>query len=119
MLRAYLESKLAFMGGYRNHPVAIVVVALNVRDTDASRLLDAGTKASQQLLARFQADGELQTDFDPAVIDVAIPAAVDAVPPWLAHDPGFDVGHYGRDMADLFDRVTRERTRSGGPSGDE
>ena len=34
---------------------------------------------------------------------IAIRAAIDAVPPRLARDPGFDVGHYGRELANLFD----------------
>jgi hypothetical protein len=37
---------------------------------------------------------------------IAIRAAIDAVPPRLARDPGFDVGHYGRELANLFDAAT-------------
>jgi hypothetical protein len=38
---------------------------------------------------------------------IAIRAAIDAVPPRLARDPGFDVGHYGRELANLFDAATQ------------
>ena len=33
---------------------------------------------------------------------MAIRAALDAVSPQLARDPGLDVGHYARELADLF-----------------
>jgi hypothetical protein len=46
-------------------------------------------------------------DFDPQVMAIAIRAAIDAVPPRLARDPGFDVGHYGRELANLFDAATQ------------
>jgi hypothetical protein len=34
-------------------------------------------------------------------------AVLDAVPPRMARDPGFDVARYGREVAGLFDAATR------------
>jgi hypothetical protein len=63
--------------------------------------------ALRELLAFYQAEGEFRADFDPQVMATAIRAAIDAAPRRLAADPGFDVGHYGRELADLFDAATR------------
>lgn len=117
VLRAYIESNLSFMGEYRNHLLAVVEVAQNARDAGGRRLLDAsalagGAGALVDMLARFQACGELRDDFDPAVMAMAIREAIDAVPRRMARDPGLDVAHVGRELADLFDRATRpEMTR--------
>jgi AcrR family transcriptional regulator len=112
VLRAYIESNLSFMGEYHNHLLAIVEVAQNARDASGRRLLNAsalaaGAGALVDMLARFQARGELREDFDPAVMAMAIREAIDAVPRRMARDPGLDVAHVGRELADLFDRATR------------
>jgi AcrR family transcriptional regulator len=130
-LRALIEANLAFMGEHRNHLIALVEIAANVRgtardgardsarDSDNARDSDggggqavagvvrAGVAAVRDLLASFQAQGEFRADFDPQVMAMAIRAAIDAAPPRLARDPGFDVGHYGRELANLFDAATR------------
>ena len=112
-LRAYIESNLAFMRENRNHMVAIFEIALNARAADGSRLYDhlsaqdTGVAALQQLLAYFQGTGEFRADFDPHVMAMAIRAAVNAVPALLARDPALDVGHHGRELADLFHVATR------------
>jgi AcrR family transcriptional regulator len=110
VLRAYIESNLAFMGEYRNHLVAIVEIARNRRTDDSSSFdpaaLDAGTQVLAKLLAGFQAKGELRPDFDAAVMAMAIRAAIDTVPRRLVADPGLDLKHYGRELANLFDLAT-------------
>src|SRR6478736_9249740 len=111
-LRAYVESNLAFMGENRNHMVAIFEIALNARAADGSRLYDVsvqdtGVAALEQLLAYFQGTGEFRAGFDPHVMAMAIRAAIDAVPAQLARDPALDVGHYAREIADLFHLATR------------
>ena len=61
MLRAFIESNLAFMAEHRNHVAATVEIALNARAADGSRLLTPWSKrraALQQLLAYFQGTGE-------------------------------------------------------------
>ena len=112
MLRTYIESNLAFMRENRNHVVAAVEIALSGRGADGSPLYDfsirdAGVTALRQLLAHFQGTGEFRPGFDPQVMAMAIRAALDAVPLLLASDPGLDVGHYGRELADLFHLATR------------
>jgi hypothetical protein len=49
--------------------------------------VDEAIRDLEQLLARFQAAGELRPDFDARVMKVAIRAAIDAMPPWLTLDP--------------------------------
>ena len=117
-LRAYIESNLAFMGEYRNHVIAIVDIARTARGADGSWLfdravLDKGAAGLQQLLAKLQDSGELRADFDPAVMALAIRAAIDAAGARLAREPGLDVDHYGRELATLFERATRPPDRSG------
>ena len=112
MLRTYIESNLAFIRENRNHVVAVVQIALTARGADGSPLYDssireAGAEALRRLLAYFQGTGEFRADFDPAVMAVAIRAALDAVPLRLARDPGLDLGHYARELADLFHLATR------------
>jgi hypothetical protein len=69
------------------------------------------------LLSKFQAAGELRTDFDPQVMAMTIRAAIDAVPPRLAVNPDLDVEHHGRELANLFDLATRNREKPKRKSG--
>jgi hypothetical protein len=99
------------MGEYRAHVIALVEIARPARGADGRWLfdravLDASTAELQQLLATLQASGELRADVDPAVLSLAIRAAVDTAAAQLARDPGLDVEHYGRELAALFDRAT-------------
>jgi hypothetical protein len=92
--------------------VAIVEIALNARAADGSRIYDpsvqdAGVAALEQLLAYFQGIGEFRAGFDPHVMAMAIRAAINAVPAQLARDPALDIGHYAREIADLFHLATR------------
>jgi AcrR family transcriptional regulator len=111
MLRAYIESNLAFMGAYRNHVIAIAEIARNARGADGEpsvdpAVLEGAVKSLVQLLASFQKTGEFRMDFDPLVMATAIRAAIDAVPRRLVNDPGLDLEHYGRELAILFDLAT-------------
>jgi TetR/AcrR family transcriptional regulator, fatty acid metabolism regulator protein len=112
MLRAYIESNLAFVAENRNHVVAVVEIALNARSADGSPLYDSsiretGAAALRRLLTHFQGTGDFRADFDPDVMALAIRAALDAVPARLAREPGLDLGRYGRELADLFLAATR------------
>jgi len=112
-LRAAIESNIAFMGEYRAHMVALFEIVVNTRGEVRSpqpavaRVIDGGVAALRDLLAAGQAAGEFRADFDPLVMATAIRAVIDAVPRRLAADPGFDVGHYGQEIADIFDLATR------------
>ena len=70
---------------------------------------DTAVAELRELLAHFQGTGEFRAGFDPLAMAMAIRAAIDAVPPRLARDPGFDIAHYGRELADLFDLATSRR----------
>jgi AcrR family transcriptional regulator len=112
MLRAYIESNLAFMREHRNHVVAILEIFLNARGEDGGALLDERSldftvTSLQQLLAHFQTVGDFRPDFDPQVMAVAIRGAIDQVPPRLARDRSLDVDRYARELAALFGRATR------------
>jgi len=112
MLRAYIESNVAFIRENRNHVLAIVEIVFNGRGADGRPLYDPairleGAEALRQLLAHFQGTGEFRADFDPDVMAMAIRAALDAVPPRLARDPDLDIGRYGRELADLFGAAVR------------
>jgi TetR/AcrR family transcriptional regulator, fatty acid metabolism regulator protein len=117
MLRTYIQANLAFIRENRNHVLATVEIALNGRSADGSPLYDmsvreAGTAALQGLLAHFQGTGEFRDDFDPLVMALAIRATLDAVPARLARDPGLDLYHYGRELADLFQIATTAHGKS-------
>jgi TetR/AcrR family transcriptional regulator, fatty acid metabolism regulator protein len=113
MLRAYIESNLAFMREHRNHMVAVVEILRNgAFTTDGGRRvdgrdIDVATRLLEEQLARLQAGGELRGDFDPRAMAVAIRAAIDVVPHRLILDPNFDIDKYANEIATIFDLATR------------
>jgi AcrR family transcriptional regulator len=113
MLRAAICSNLAFMGENREAMVAFFEIATHTRGTRGSQspavasILHQGVAAWTELLSSFQKKGEFRSDFDPAVMAAAVRAAIDSVPPRMAADPHFDVEHFGRELADLFERATQ------------
>jgi AcrR family transcriptional regulator len=113
MLRAYMESNLAFMGEHRNHMVAVVEILRNgAFTTDGGRRvdgrdIDVATRLLEEQLERLQAGGELRGDFDPRAMAVAIRAAIDVVPHRLILDPNFDIDKYANEIATIFDLATR------------
>ncbi len=115
MLRAYIESNLAFMREHRNYMVAVVEILRNgALTTDGGRRVDGrdvdvAAHLLEEQLARLQAAGELRSDFDPGVMAVAIRATIDVVPHRLVRDPGFDIENYAREIAAIFDLATRAK----------
>jgi AcrR family transcriptional regulator len=113
VLRAYIESNLAFMGEHPNYMVTIVEIGRNGLTADGERRfygdsdIDDAVRILEDLLGRFQDAGEFRQDFDPRVMAVTIRAAIDAAPPRLAHDPQLDIDTYAREIANLFERATR------------
>jgi TetR/AcrR family fatty acid metabolism transcriptional regulator len=119
MLRAYIESNLAFLRENRNHVVATVEIMLNARGADGRRHFEtgpgaAGVAALRELLAHFQAAGEFRSDFDPLVLAMAIRAAIDNVAHQLVSNPELDVRHHARELADLFVHAISPREPSEG-----
>ena len=112
MLRAYIESNLAFMREHRTDMIAILEIT---RSADGRRIfqddphvIDA-VRALEHLLSGFQTAGQLRPDFDPYLIAIAIRAAIDAVPSRLALDPEFDIDGYSREIITVFDLATRAK----------
>jgi TetR/AcrR family transcriptional regulator, fatty acid metabolism regulator protein len=115
MLRAYIESNLAFMRDHRNNVIAMVEIAGSTEgdasfygDTD---VVDA-VRALEHLLSAFQTAGQFRPDFDSHVLAIAIRAAIEAASPRLALDPKFDIDNYASQIATIFDLATRVE---GGP----
>jgi AcrR family transcriptional regulator len=110
MLRAYIESNLAFMRDHRNNVIAMIEIGRSPEgrhifysDTD---VVDA-VRALEHVLSGFQAAGQLRPDFDPHVMAIVIRAAIEAASPRLALDPGFDIDRYASEIATSFDLATR------------
>jgi AcrR family transcriptional regulator len=114
MLRAYIESNLAFMRQHRNYMVAVVEILRNgALTSDGGRRVDGrdvdvATHLLEEQLAHLQAEGQLRSDFDPGVMAVAIRATIDVVPHRLVRDPDFDIENYSREIAAIFDLATRK-----------
>jgi TetR/AcrR family transcriptional regulator, fatty acid metabolism regulator protein len=110
MLRAYIESNLAFMRDHRNNVIAMIEIA---RSTEGRHVFygDAdvvnAVGALEQALSGFQAAGQFRPDFSPHVMAITIRAAIEAASPRLALDPGFDIDSYSREIVTIFDLATR------------
>jgi AcrR family transcriptional regulator len=110
MLRAYIESNLAFMRDHRNNVIAMIEIARSAggrhifyRDMD---VVDA-VSALEHGLSGFQTAGQFRPDFDPHVMAIAIRAAIEAVSPRLALDPKFDINNYASEIETTFHLATR------------
>lgn len=109
MLRAYIESNLAYMRDHRRDLIAIVEIA---RSAEGRRIfygdsdVDEAVASLENLLSGFQTAGQLRSDFDPRVMAVAIRAAIDAVPPQLALNTEFDIDHFANEIATAFHLAT-------------
>ncbi|MCX5384346.1 TetR/AcrR family transcriptional regulator [Streptomyces sp. NBC_00083] len=110
-LRASIEGNLDLLADHPKHLVALVEILSNLRGEDPGMLafLD-GSEAilAQQVeqIRKAQRAGEFRA-FDPWVMMRAIRASIDDVVRRATHDPGLDVRAAGRELADLFDRATR------------
>jgi AcrR family transcriptional regulator len=111
-LRAWIESVLGYAAAHRTETVAFHEISAGSQNDPAVSAAVAGlardvTPAVQELFTDGQASGEFREDFDPQAATTALMAILDAVPPRMARDPAFDVVHYGREVAGLFDAATR------------
>ena len=92
ILRAYIESNLAFIQKNRNDMVAIVEIIFNGTSADGQRRFYRDDDAEgvrrelEQMLGHFQAAGQFRCDFDPHIMAISIRGAIDAVPCQLARD---------------------------------
>ena len=111
MLRAYIQSNLAFMRAHRTALLALVEILGGARDQDGRPLFapseyEPVLASLEELLRRGQQEGEFR-DFSPRVMAITIRAAIDAVPAQLAVDPELDVEAYARELATVFELATR------------
>src|SRR5947208_5396648 len=90
MLRAYIESNLAFMRDHRNNVIAMIEIS---RSAEGRRIHSGDTAvinavgALEHVLSESQTAGQFRPDFDPRVMAIAIRAAIEAASPRLALDP--------------------------------
>jgi AcrR family transcriptional regulator len=109
MLRAYIESNLEFIRDHQNQLRAVVEI---VRATFAGAKSpfkgnrDGAVHILAEMLARFQAAGDLRPDFDPDAMAIAIRAVIDVAPSRLA-DPQFDIDKYSHEAVAVFHLATR------------
>lgn len=106
MLRAYLESNLAFMREHRRHMVALVSILTNTGDHGATSA-DAVIGDLQRILGWGQQTGAFRP-FDTRVMAIAIRNAIDGVPVRLTIEPDLDLDHYTTELVTLFDLATRK-----------
>ena len=113
MVRAYIESNLAYMSEHRHDMVAIVEISRNGVTADGrqrffgSADMDQAVQVLADELEMFQVGGSLRPDFDPKLMAVAIRAAIDAVPSRLLVEPDMDIDSYAREIATSFELATR------------
>jgi TetR/AcrR family fatty acid metabolism transcriptional regulator len=112
MLRAYIESNLAFMRDHRNNVIAMIEIAhsaegrrIHSGDTDVVNAVGA----LERVLSGSQTAGRFRPDFNPHVMAIAIRAAIEAASPRLALDPEFDIDSYAREIMTIFDLATRAK----------
>ena len=115
MLRAYIQSNLAFMRDHRNNVIAMIEIARSAEGrrifSDDPAVINA-VGALEHVLSGSQTAGQFRPDFDPHVMAIAIRAAIEAASPLLALDPEFDIDNYAAEIATVFDLATRVE---GGP----
>jgi TetR/AcrR family transcriptional regulator, fatty acid metabolism regulator protein len=115
MLRAYIESNLAFMRDHRNNVIAMIEIARSaegrrIHSGDPAVINAVG--ALEHALSGSQTTGQFRPDFDPHVMAIAIRAAIEATSPRLALDPEFDIDNYSREIMTIFDLATRVEGRT-------
>ncbi|MGH2600181.1 MAG: TetR/AcrR family transcriptional regulator [Dehalococcoidia bacterium] len=111
MLRAYIESNLAFMRDHSAQMLAMVQISSGVNT--AGGLPGFGPSAAHQRLADLgqllrwgQERGEFRA-FDVRVMATAILSVIDGIPPQMADTPNLDLDAYARELVALFGRATR------------
>jgi AcrR family transcriptional regulator len=111
MLRAYIESEVAFLGAYPECVRVLIEMGANTTDKEGWSMTEP---VLQELrigrLTRQLTQGRREGvfgDFSPEIMAMAIQQAVDGVAAKLANNPELDLEYYGRELADLFERTTK------------
>jgi TetR/AcrR family fatty acid metabolism transcriptional regulator len=123
MLRAYIESDLAFMAAYPNHTIALVNITLAMYASRRENptmvlLLTNAVGELEEMLRRGQKAGEFR-DFSPHVMAVTIRNAIDAVPSMLASERKLDFESFARELATTFELATRKPDKAAGANGSD
>jgi AcrR family transcriptional regulator len=110
-LRAYIEANTAFLEDYPHHLRALVEVFTNLAREGADRAeflarMDATLDFHTDYIRQAQAAGEFRA-FDARVMVIAIQGAIDAIVLRKTREPELDAAACGRELAELFDRATR------------
>ncbi|KUL45985.1 TetR family transcriptional regulator [Streptomyces sp. NRRL F-4489] len=110
-LRASIEGNLDLFAEYPEHLAAITEILGNLRGGEPGMVAfrdttEAHLAVQVEQLRKAQRAGEFR-EFDPWVMMRAIRAAIDDVVRRATHDPELDVRAAGRELADLFERATR------------
>jgi AcrR family transcriptional regulator len=109
MLRAYIESEVAFLGEYPECVRVLLEMAAHADDKEGWSM--AGVVVQQVRvgqLARQLTQGQREGAFGEFAADVmamSVSQAVDGVAAQLAADPKLDLEAYGRQLADIFERA--------------
>ncbi|MFJ7667654.1 TetR/AcrR family transcriptional regulator [Lysinibacillus sp. NPDC097195] len=115
ILKAYIESNLAFMGDNPKKIIAVTEILANARTKEGKRLFDV-TANDQflapiiQLLELGQQDGSFRalSTFSAKVLATTIRDTIDGVGFQLALDPNLDLESYSKELKILFDLATRK-----------
>lgn len=110
MLRAYIQSDLAFLREHPKQMRAFIEIATGTREAGGSPiselvLQDLRTGRLERQLRQGQREGSFGS-FDPQVMAMAIRQALDGVALALTREPELDIEVYTRELADLFERAT-------------
>lgn len=121
MLRAYIQSNLAFMEENRDAIVALIEILLNSRTPDgklrfAGEYDDSILEPLIHILKWGQETGEFKafTERSCRVTAAAIRSAIDGVAHRFAMNPGLDINGYSEELVSLFlDAVRRPQGGTG------
>jgi AcrR family transcriptional regulator len=110
-LRAYITSNLEFMAAHPAHMRAVADILSALRREPGgppapyAPLHARGLAQLEEFLREGQRNGQFRR-FSPAVMALAIRAAIDEVAYRLAGEPDLDLAAYGRELTALFDNAT-------------
>lgn len=107
-LRAYITANLAYMREHRAEIGVVVAVFSANRGGGKTPLVDeelatAGVVLARQIIVEGQASGEFRP-CSAQVTAMALRAALDMAPPYLAADPSMDTEAYASELIALFER---------------
>jgi TetR/AcrR family transcriptional regulator, fatty acid metabolism regulator protein len=117
-LRAYITSNLEFMAAHPAHMQAVAGILSALRRDPGGQpapyapLHAQGLAQLEEFLREGQRNGQFRR-FSPAVMALAIRAAIDEVAYRLAGDSDLDLAAYGRELAALFEHATAARPQRG------